>query len=218
MIAANLGSPISAPSLFSLFVTKRKKLTPLFSCSSALFKKECLPNPFAIKAFRTLLQNTGGGTPPARTLPASFSPSIPNSFTTLRLRAVLARRIRTSTKHTRNPFRIRTSKTQDLKPFRMNTYEKKGRGDPGHTNGTDFRLSSSSPTHILGKVRRGAQLAVNGGNKSGPAAFPVVRRRGNSQSAKFVRIILAVHNVPLFASFEDLFLLRSDFLADFQVG
>jgi hypothetical protein len=58
--------PTSAPSLFSLFslfATKRTKLTPLFSHSSPLFKKECLPKPFAIKLFRTLLQNTRGGTP-----------------------------------------------------------------------------------------------------------------------------------------------------------
>ena len=54
--------PISAPSLFSLFATKRTKLTPLFSYPSALFKKECLPKPFAIKLFRTLSQNTRGCT------------------------------------------------------------------------------------------------------------------------------------------------------------
>ena len=36
--------------------------------------------------------------------------------------------IRTSEKHTCNPFRIRTSKTQHLKPFRMNTYKKTGGG------------------------------------------------------------------------------------------
>jgi hypothetical protein len=66
MIAANLtlspppAPPISAPSLFSLFAAKRTKLTPLFSYSSALLKKECLPKPFAINLFRTLSQNTGG--------------------------------------------------------------------------------------------------------------------------------------------------------------
>ena len=51
-------APISASSLFA---AKRTKLTPLFSYSSALFKKECLPKPFAINLFRTLLQNTRGG-------------------------------------------------------------------------------------------------------------------------------------------------------------
>ncbi len=51
--------PISAPSLFSLFPTKRTKLTTLFSYSSALFEKEYLPKPFPIKRFRTLLQNRG---------------------------------------------------------------------------------------------------------------------------------------------------------------
>jgi hypothetical protein len=39
-----------------------------------------------------------------------------------------SRRMRISSKHTRNPSRIRTSKTQDLKLFRMNTYKKLGRG------------------------------------------------------------------------------------------
>jgi hypothetical protein len=52
--------PIAAPSLSSLFATKRTRLTPLFSYSSALFKKECFPKPFAIKLFRALLQSTGG--------------------------------------------------------------------------------------------------------------------------------------------------------------
>jgi len=69
--------PISAPSLlslFSLFATKRTKLTPLFSYSSPLFKKECLPKPFAINLFRTLSQNTRGGGPPS---PLSFHPDRP---------------------------------------------------------------------------------------------------------------------------------------------
>jgi hypothetical protein len=61
--------PISAPSLFLLFATKRKKLTPLFSYSSTLFKKECLPRPFAINLFRTLLQNTRGCTLRSSLLP-----------------------------------------------------------------------------------------------------------------------------------------------------
>ena len=37
--------------------------------------------------------------------------------------------IRTSEKHTDNPFRIRTSKTKHSKLFRMNTYEKSPRGE-----------------------------------------------------------------------------------------
>src|ERR1700730_12675554 len=57
---SRLALPISAPSLFSFFAAKCTKLTPLFSNSSALFKKECLPKPFSIKAFRTLSQNTRG--------------------------------------------------------------------------------------------------------------------------------------------------------------
>ena len=65
-------------------------------------------------------------------LPARRSPLATISFTTLRLRAVLARRIRTSEKSARNSRRIRTSKTQDLKSFRMNTSEKTpgGRAHP----------------------------------------------------------------------------------------
>ena len=53
---------------------------------------------------------------------------VTKSFTTLSLRVVLARKIRTSEKYSRNSFRIRTSKTQDLKLFRMNTYEKTPQG------------------------------------------------------------------------------------------
>jgi hypothetical protein len=52
--------PISALSLFSLFAANCTKLTPLFSYSSTLFKKERLPKPFTIKLFRTLSQNTRG--------------------------------------------------------------------------------------------------------------------------------------------------------------
>ena len=54
--------PISALSLFSffsLFAAKCTKLTPLFSYLSALFQKECLPKPFAIKLFRTLCKTPG---------------------------------------------------------------------------------------------------------------------------------------------------------------
>jgi len=46
--------------LSSLFRTKRPKLNPLFSYSSALFAQECFHNSFPINSFRTLLQNTGG--------------------------------------------------------------------------------------------------------------------------------------------------------------
>ena len=49
----------AAPSLFSFFCKKSAKLTPLFSISCALFKKECFANFFTISSFRTLLQNTG---------------------------------------------------------------------------------------------------------------------------------------------------------------
>src|SRR5580704_15794384 len=86
--------------------------------SFALFKKECSDKSFAIKAFRTLLQNTGGGTLPARLFSAPISSRIAICF-----------RIRTSEKRARNSSRIRTSKTQDLKPFRMCTYRKRGRGE-----------------------------------------------------------------------------------------
>src|SRR6476619_8084849 len=49
---------------------------------------------------------------------------ITKSFTTLRLRAVLARRIRTCEKRASNFFGIRSSKTRHLKSFRIRTYEK----------------------------------------------------------------------------------------------
>jgi hypothetical protein len=45
----------------SLFCAKSEKIKPLFSNSSALFKKECFDKPPAINTFRTLLQNTRGG-------------------------------------------------------------------------------------------------------------------------------------------------------------
>ena len=64
-------------SLFSLFDGKREKLIPFLSCSSALFKKEYCGNSFPINSFRTLWQNTGGGTlssplPSQETIPRLF--------------------------------------------------------------------------------------------------------------------------------------------------
>jgi len=61
--------------------------------------------------------------------PVTNHPSrITKSFATLRLRVVLARRIRISEKHACNLFGIRTSKTQHVKSFRIRTYEKKRGG------------------------------------------------------------------------------------------
>jgi hypothetical protein len=74
-------SAFSFPSSFtlSLFCKRNKKITSLFSNSSALFKKECFGNSFSINSFRTLLQNTGGGTPPPKNPPtiSRFLRSIP---------------------------------------------------------------------------------------------------------------------------------------------
>jgi hypothetical protein len=75
--STHLALPISALSLFSLFslfAPKCTKLTPLFSYSSTLFKKECLPKPFAIKLFHTLSQNTRGCT---RSFPSPFDFILP---------------------------------------------------------------------------------------------------------------------------------------------
>src|SRR5713101_225162 len=46
----------------------------------------------------------------------------------------------------------------------------------------------------------------------------VVGRGGNSHAAKFVEVILAIEDAPLFTVLEYLFFLRSDALADFRVG
>jgi len=115
-------SPSSARSLFglSLFCKKCQKITRLFSDSSALFKKECSDNSFSINSFRTLLQNTGGGTPP----PKIFSLFFCILATAHSSSSAKSSRIRTYAKRARNPFTIRTSKTQHLKPFRICTYEK----------------------------------------------------------------------------------------------
>ena len=122
------GSAFSSLSCFtlSLFCKTSPKINPSFSCSSALSKKEYFDNPFPINSFRTLWQNTGGGTPQARISSRFFS------ILTARCSSLAAksRRIRTYEKYARKPFTIRTSKTQDLKPFRIRTYEKTGEGGP----------------------------------------------------------------------------------------
>jgi hypothetical protein len=119
-------SSSSSRSLFglSLFYKKGQKITPLFSDSSALFKKECFDNPLPFNSFRTLLRNTGGGSPP----PRIFSLFFCILATAHSSSSAKSRRICTCTKRARNPFTIRTSKTQHLKPFRMNTYRKTGGG------------------------------------------------------------------------------------------
>src|SRR6266478_2407100 len=47
--------------------------------------------------------------------------------------------------------------------------------------------------------------------------LPVIRRGGDAHAAEFVAIILLEEHVPLFAAFEDFFLLRSNLLADLQL-
>jgi len=71
------------------------------------------------------------GTPATPSAP--YPPPVTNSH-----------RIRSSAKHTRNPFRIRTFKTQDLNFFRMNIYKKTGEGIPSAPSSTQFNLCSSS--------------------------------------------------------------------------
>ena len=83
-------------------------------------------------------------------------PSITKSFTTLRLRAVLARRIRTYEKPANNSFGIRTSKTEDLKPFRMNTYEKTG------GRGRNFRSATRLENSMV-NVHHGRPPYLTGG-------------------------------------------------------
>jgi hypothetical protein len=115
-------SAFSSLSCFTLlfFRNKREKITPLYSRPSALFKNECSDKSFPINSFRTLLQNTGGGTPPPEIL-AFFSGVLASAQSPA---ATKSRGIRICEKCARNPFTIRTSKTQDLKPFRIRTYEK----------------------------------------------------------------------------------------------
>lgn len=67
-------SAFSSLSCFTLsfFRNKREEINPLYSTPSALFKNEYFDKSFPINSFRTLLQNTGGGTPPPEIL-AFFS-------------------------------------------------------------------------------------------------------------------------------------------------
>ena len=111
-------------STFSLFCKTSAKINPWFSYSSALFKKQRFDIPFPINSFRTLWQNTGGGTPQAR-ISSRFFSILAARCSSL---AAKPRRICTYEICARNPFTIRTSKTQDLKPFRIRTYEKPGGG------------------------------------------------------------------------------------------
>jgi hypothetical protein len=104
----------------SLFCKKSQKLNPLFSNSSALFKKENSDNSFPTNHFCTLLQNTGS-------VPTPFFSVLP-LLTIHDSRFTNSFRIRTSEKHARKPCRMRTSKTRGLKSFRIRSYKKTGEG------------------------------------------------------------------------------------------
>lgn len=102
--------PRPAPvSLFSVFCKKPKKLNPLFSHSSALFKKAYFANSFSIKDFRTLLQNTGG-------VPSAANIHLPRALAThhspLATILPVISTYKTDTKQT------------TLSSFRMNVYAK----------------------------------------------------------------------------------------------
>jgi hypothetical protein len=120
-------SAFSSLSCFTLsfFRNKREKINPLYSGPSALFKNEYFDKSLPINGFRTLLQNTGGGTPPPEIL-AFFSVVLASAHSPS---ATKSRRIRTSGKHARNPTGMNSSKTQHLKLFRIRTYEKNREGE-----------------------------------------------------------------------------------------
>jgi hypothetical protein len=86
-------SAFSSPSCFtlSLFCKTSPKINPSFSYSSALSKKVYFDNPFPINSFRTLWQNTGGGTPQAR-ISSRFFAILAARYSSL---AAKSRRIRT---------------------------------------------------------------------------------------------------------------------------
>src|SRR6266851_1465437 len=92
----------------------------------------------------------------------------------------------------------------------MNRSEKPG-------GGGSLTLFSLPTVNCLRRVLKGA-FSANGWLASGAAVAAVVRGGGNAHAAELVGVILAVEDVPLFAAFEDFFLLRSDALADFGVG
>jgi|SRR5580698_1764143 hypothetical protein len=121
-------SAFSSLSRFTLsfFRNKRENITPLYSRPSALFKNECSDKSFPVNSFRTLVQNTGGGTPPPEIL-AFFSGVLASAQSPS---ATKSRGIRIYEKCVHNPSIIRTSKTQHLKPFRICTYEKTGGRGP----------------------------------------------------------------------------------------
>ena len=129
--SASLPCPylVSIPS-FALLQDKRKN-TPLFSSSYALFKKSVSVNSFTISSFRTLLQNTGG-------VHASYqeSDSNPSASSLLSsLESALAKNAPIT------PLLSAPAKTQDLKPFRIITYEKRWRGGLTVNQTSDDRRS-----------------------------------------------------------------------------
>jgi hypothetical protein len=168
-LCASPGPTFCSASHFTLLtlLQKSEKTNPLFSNSSPLFQKECFNNSFPLNHFRTLLQNTGGGVlsvkiiSPCSTLLASRrSPQTTKS-----------RRIRTSAKHTRNPFRIRTSKTRHLKSFRIRTCRK--------TPGGEGRLYFLTSLHHYVRFLSSSTLSST---ELGSSGIPISHRSPHDRS------------------------------------
>src|SRR5229473_4525862 len=73
-------------------------------------------------------------------------------------------------------------------------------------------------TRVGGSMTRYRLSTVGCELRSASTFAAVVGGGGDSHAAKFVEVILAIEDAPLFAVLEDLFFLRSDAFADFRVG
>src|SRR5215472_9788034 len=77
--------------------------------------------------------------------------------------------------------------------------------------------AASPTTGAATNQKRGITYGYELTTKTALRPVAVVGGRGDSEPAKFVLVVLFVQHIPLFAAFQDLFLLRGDALADFQL-
>src|SRR5258707_11387069 len=100
-----------------------------------------------------------------------------------------------------------------LPPFVFNRLQPLSQNTGGGVSRMQLR-----DTRVGGSMTRYRLSTVGCELRSASTFAAVVGGGGDSQAAKFVEVILAIEDAPLFTVLEDLFFLRSDALADFRVG
>jgi hypothetical protein len=138
---------IASRSLFSLLHKKCAKLSCSFSYPCALFKKEYFCNSFPINGFRTLLQNTGGGTLPEEASSVSCTASQKRALARPFLVALVAPSQPTENATPSNPASANLDAASSISPLLATLTKKhRGWGYPPSVHRSKPNLPCSFPT------------------------------------------------------------------------